>query len=99
MNDSFEEFGGDVLVGLYRNADTGVNKLKLDPEIHNTLFDIWFDSLKAGPKRRSYKVPFRIQLLSCGCCRERGNESDPNSVWYVKRKGGKYTHTECNSEL
>lgn len=73
-------------------------------EIQDSLFALWFAKIKSGLPRRSYKVPFRIQALPCGCVRERTNEVDANNLWHVKRKKGPnkrsvYVHKECGTEL
>jgi len=72
----------------------------LKKEVQKTLFSSWFTSaVLNGTKRNRYKVPFKIQLLPCGCCRERTSESDPNNTWFIKRKGTTYSHSECKKEI
>lgn len=76
------------------------NEMLSAHEIQKNLFYIWFKATVInGLKRRAYKVPPRIQWLSCGCSRDRNNEVDINGSWTIIRKGPKYSHKECGREV
>jgi len=102
-----KEIGNAGFENLHEGIDPAVLSIAMRTqlELQENHFDLWFMSkVQSGLPRKSYKVPFKILSMPCGC--ERNNEQGSNSknAWHVKRKKGpkktsKYCHKECGGEL